>query len=101
MVTSHLLSPPTMTTSLQALLTSQLLSRVQDTWTPSMLSPGCIKPVFLFPSDRLQMMSNSRAIAVVLVEEEQMESYIDISRIYISLVLIWLAMSLSILFYLS
>lgn len=98
MVTGHLLSPPMTTTNLQTLLTSQLFSRVQDTWTPSMFSPKCIKPVFLFPSDRLQMMPNNRAITVVLVEEERMESYIDTSHIYISLVLIWLAMSLSILF---
>lgn len=47
------------------------------------------------------MMPNNRAITVVLVEEERTEGYIDISRIYISLVLIWLAMSLSILFHLS
>lgn len=51
MVTGHLLSPLTTTTSLQALLTSQLLSQVQDTWTPSMFLPKCIKPVFLFPPE--------------------------------------------------
>lgn len=91
MVTSHLLSPPLNTPSIQDLLTSQLLPQVQDTWTPSMSSPKCIKPVFLFPSNRLQMLPSNRAITVVLVEEEQMETYIDISHIYISLVLIWLA----------
>lgn len=101
MVTSHLLSPPLNTPSIQDLLTSQLLPQVQDTWTPSMSSPKCIKPVFLFPSNRLQMVPSNRAITVVLVEEEQMGTYIVISHIYISLVLLWLATGLSILFYLS